>query len=200
MCTGNVTRLSNDTVEISELPIGRWTKDYKDYLMKMADRGGLRELTENHTENSVSFLLRLRPDAIDSLERSGRKGGLARALHLERNISLSNMHAFDGRGRLRKFHSPLDIIDEYWPLRLGAYRRRRDATLHAAAVEERMARSKAQFISDVQSGRIFMVDPTTQRLQVILLFVVFSHNNHIYAWPSRFSKHLFTFSLFLDMK
>ena len=29
VCTGNVTRLSNDTVEISELPIGRWTKDYK---------------------------------------------------------------------------------------------------------------------------------------------------------------------------
>ena len=34
--TGTFTRLSETELEITELPIGTWTRDYKDELEKMA--------------------------------------------------------------------------------------------------------------------------------------------------------------------
>jgi DNA topoisomerase-2 len=46
-------------VEIKELPIGTWTKNYKEFLEKMLEDGSdLIEFKEFHTNNRVHFWLK----------------------------------------------------------------------------------------------------------------------------------------------
>lgn len=63
---GNVTKYlvkgryeieDDDQLRILELPIGKWTRDYKTMLEKMALEDQIDEIREYHEENRVNFLL-----------------------------------------------------------------------------------------------------------------------------------------------
>ena len=41
--------------QISELPYGKWTSNYKDHLMYMCGKGDIKSFTEHHTTESVLF-------------------------------------------------------------------------------------------------------------------------------------------------
>lgn len=43
--------------------------------------------------------------------------GLVEHFKLYSQISLNNMHLFDKDGKIRRFGCPLEIIDEFFPLR-----------------------------------------------------------------------------------
>ena len=58
---GNAVKTGNNTVEVTELPAGRWTQEFKEQLEKwVADRAnhplGLQDFQEYHTDTIVHFL------------------------------------------------------------------------------------------------------------------------------------------------
>jgi DNA topoisomerase II len=48
-------------VHIKELPVGRWTKDYKEYIEEIMNEGATKivSMREYHTKNRVHFELEL---------------------------------------------------------------------------------------------------------------------------------------------
>ena len=49
---------------ISELPIGKWTQDYKNWLCEMIQEGKLvSSFKENHTDTEVSFTVNVKEEA-----------------------------------------------------------------------------------------------------------------------------------------
>lgn len=96
-------------LEISELPAGKWTSDYKDFLTKLVDEGDAVAVTQHHTSCSVRFELEV-ADGI-ALDR------LARKLRLETTLRTSNMHAIGDAGDIQKFENPLGIMKAWFPRR-----------------------------------------------------------------------------------
>jgi len=57
--TGVYTILSEDELEIKELPIGKWTRDYKTFLEELAQKDIIDDIREYHQENRVHFVLKI---------------------------------------------------------------------------------------------------------------------------------------------
>eukprot|EP01104_Vermistella_antarctica_P003959 TRINITY_DN1436_c0_g1_i2.p1 TRINITY_DN1436_c0_g1~~TRINITY_DN1436_c0_g1_i2.p1 ORF type:complete len:1331 (+),score=257.60 TRINITY_DN1436_c0_g1_i2:141-4133(+) len=106
----------NKTVTVSELPVGRWTNDFKRLLLKHmqepAKQRQIVDLREHHTENTVKFVITLSPDAPVDCEEDAIK-----FFGLSGNINANNMFLFDASGKIRRYSSPLEIIDHFYPLR-----------------------------------------------------------------------------------
>lgn len=57
--TGIYEIISEDELEIKELPIGKWTRDYKNFLEDLAQKDIIDEIKEYHQENRVHFILKV---------------------------------------------------------------------------------------------------------------------------------------------
>jgi DNA topoisomerase-2 len=49
--------LADNELEITELPIGKWTGDYKKMLEEMAQKEEVLDIKEYHQENRVHFIV-----------------------------------------------------------------------------------------------------------------------------------------------
>lgn len=57
MVTGRYEVEEPDILRITELPIGKWTRDYKNFLEELAQGDEIEEIREYHEENRVAFAL-----------------------------------------------------------------------------------------------------------------------------------------------
>lgn len=150
---GKIKQLNNKTVLIEELPIGVWTSNYKNHLLKMQSKGTITDFVEDHTTTKVSFKVRLKPSQLSRMKQSG----LEKSFRLKSNLQLTNMNAFDADGKIEKFYSAESIADAYFPTRLTLYHDRKSVLQskmdHAATV----LRNKARFIQMVSEGQIDLV-------------------------------------------
>lgn len=48
-----------DELEITELPISKWTRDYKNFLEELASKDEIEEIREYHQENRLHFIIKV---------------------------------------------------------------------------------------------------------------------------------------------
>ena len=115
--TGNIEQIDEQTVVISELPIGKWTTDYKQYLESVVIGGGgatekkedgaptvapfVKDFKENHTDTTVLFTVTCAPEKL--AEFNAEKGGLIKKFKIDTSVSTTNMHLFDIGSHIKKF-------------------------------------------------------------------------------------------------
>lgn len=122
-CSGEVSVLSDDTVEITELPIKTWTQNYKEAVIEpMLESDNKNEITisdfkEYHTDVTVKFVLKMPSANLVKAEAQG----LHKVLKLQTAIGTTSMVLFDGAGCLRKFNKPEDICHEFFHVRKQIY-------------------------------------------------------------------------------
>ena len=109
-------KMEGDT--ITELPVGTWTADVREKLDEMVKDGKLKDYTDMSTDTTVCIKI-----------KTDDKSVLDKILHDK--WKLTNMHAFDSRGVIRKYATPNDILKEYVGVRLSLYETRREAMLKA---------------------------------------------------------------------
>ena len=101
LSTGKIKKLSKTSVLISELPVGRWTNDYKMYLVKMQSKGEIQSFVENHTTTTVSFTVTMTSMQLTRMVRSGLK----KVFKLESSVPTTNIHAFDWDNNIVRYDS-----------------------------------------------------------------------------------------------
>jgi len=79
---------------------------------------------------------------------------LVKKLKLKSNISLQNMVAFDSAGVLKRYDSPEQIIEDFYPVRLRGYDARKRALMKQLVRDEAYARNKSQFVAQIISGEL----------------------------------------------
>jgi DNA topoisomerase II len=105
--TGIIEQVDECTLVISELPVGKATTDYKQFLETLVIGAGenplscIKEFKENHTDTTVLFTLILPAEKL--AEINAESGGVMKRFKLEGSTATSNMHMFDMEGRIRKF-------------------------------------------------------------------------------------------------
>ncbi|KAG6814411.1 hypothetical protein H0H92_007414 [Tricholoma furcatifolium] len=119
--SGIVKKLDEGTVEITELPIHSWTEKFKEGLELMIDKG-VKDYKEHHDNMNVHFVVNMNPQDLAKAEAQG----LLEYFKLTTKISTSNMMCFDFEGKIRKYETPEDIIEAFYPTRLAYYQKRKD--------------------------------------------------------------------------
>ncbi|KAJ7630419.1 DNA topoisomerase II [Roridomyces roridus] len=124
---GLVNKLSATSVEITELPVGKWTQNYKAELEAMiagkdSEPGTIKDYKEYHDNTNVHFVINM--DA-KNLEKAEEKG-LIEFFKLSSKFTTSNMICFDFDGKIKKYNSPEEIIEDFYPQRLAFYQKRKD--------------------------------------------------------------------------
>lgn len=131
---GNIAILPNNKIEITELPIGTWTQNYKENVLEVLlngpekDKGKnptvLSDYKEYHTDTTVRFVCTFSPGEFDKLY--AEDGGFHRVFKLTSSISTSQMHCFDHNNCLRRFDNANDILREFFEVRLQNYVKRKE--------------------------------------------------------------------------
>jgi DNA topoisomerase II len=156
---GSVERVDDTTLMITELPIRKWTQDYKVFLegMLTGDKKEdpcITDFRENHTDSTVSFTITAEKEMIDEFEKS--KGGLMAKFKLNSTVSTSNMNLFDTGGKIRKFKSAEDIMSSFYAIRLEFYVKRKARLVEKLSKEKRMLENKARFVEEVCRGDLIV--------------------------------------------
>ena len=91
-------------LEITELPAGKWTNDYKEFLDSLVDTKIVNY--ENHsTEDSVLFKIRMNTNGLTHDK-------IIKDFKLSTHISTANT-PFDENGNIKKYQCPLEIIRDF---------------------------------------------------------------------------------------
>jgi len=77
-------------------------------------------------------------------------------MKLSTTISISNMHLFDGEGRIKKYGSPEEILNEFYPLRLKYYEKRKQYLVDTLTKEWSKLDNKVRFILAVVKEEIIV--------------------------------------------
>ena len=123
------------TIRIRELPVGLWTKDYKEFLEEMlvkqeeGKKGTsppmthLKSFEEAYNDIDVDFILHMEHDAYHEAKRYPEE--FEKRFKMTTTYKTSNMVAFDVDGKIRKFATAKEILDQFYTTRLSAYTRRK---------------------------------------------------------------------------
>lgn len=146
-------------VRVTELPVGMWTQNYKEYLDScIKDRSNekskktfLKSFDDYCTESTVDFRLKLcEPHANYATKR------LRELLKMKSSMETNtrNMVLYDSRGKLRKFRHSGEIIEDYFDARIKGYVDRRLLLIRNLMDESNILEDRVKFIQGVLKGSI----------------------------------------------
>ena len=121
--SGEISVIGPDKVEITELPIGIWTQVYKETVLEPMLHGSdktpaiITDYKEYNTGTSVLFIVILNRDKLVELERDG----LHKAFKLQTTTTVTSMCAFDENQCLQKYDSSLQILRNFYKVRMETY-------------------------------------------------------------------------------
>lgn len=148
--TGNIQILPGDRVEITELPVGVWTQNYKENVLEALANGTekvkavVSEYREYHTDTTVRFVVSFAPGEFNRIR--SEDGGFYRVFKLTSSLSTNQMHAFDQNNCLRRFPTTMDVLKEFYKLRLEYYARRKDYLVGQLTAQADRLSDQARFI------------------------------------------------------
>ncbi|RHY91648.1 hypothetical protein DYB35_003287, partial [Aphanomyces astaci] len=151
---GKFEVIDDSTIVISELPVKTWTQSYKQYLETLLEANTIKDFKENHTDTTVLFTVILSPESLAAIQNA--PGGIPKKFKLESSLAISNMHLFDSNGQIKHYSSPLDIIEEFYGLRLEHYGFRKAAILKRLEHDILVLSNKMRFILAVIEGELIV--------------------------------------------
>lgn len=150
-------------IHITELPVGKWTNDYKVFLETIIkEQGIIKEFSEHHTDETVHFIITPTDESTADLPEER----LLQLFKLEEGILSSNMCSFDPTRTLKKYACPLEIIDEFYDVRLRFYEKRRQWLIQDKETTVKKLANQMRFIESFMNGDIKVFNtPKTQVIQ-----------------------------------
>jgi DNA topoisomerase-2 len=142
---GVIEKIDDTTIHICELPICKWTSDYKLLLEEMLTANQIKDFKEHHTDVTVSFVVYMTPEQMQ-MEPGNN---LYKKFKLWTTLSTSNMMLFDQHGKIKKYNSPNQVLDEFYQLRLAFYYKRKQFLLDEIQHDLTKISNQARFVQAV---------------------------------------------------
>ncbi|KAI4323425.1 hypothetical protein L6164_023032 [Bauhinia variegata] len=158
MVNGMIEEVNEEVFKITELPIRRWTQDYKQFLESITEGSPnikdplIEDFRQNGDDAIVDIEVRMKQEKIVMIMQEG----LMKKFKLTSTISTSNMHLFDHEGKIKKYDNPEQILEEFFPLRLEYYERRKKHKLDNLERHLMVLGNKVRFILGVVNGEIIV--------------------------------------------
>ncbi|XP_061348809.1 DNA topoisomerase 2-like [Gastrolobium bilobum] len=155
---GIIVEGDEQTFRITELPIRKWTQDFKQFLESLTEGTPnvkdplIEDFRQNGDDATVDIEVRLKLDKMAMVMQEG----LLKKFKLTSTISTNNMHLFDAEGKIKKYDNPEQILEEFFPLRLQYYERRKKLILDNLERLLLVLDNKVRFILGVVNGEIIV--------------------------------------------
>ena len=153
--------IADNKVQITELPIGTWTDDYKAFLEKLIDSkndGVVKDFNDMSTDKLVNITVIFHKKGyatkMESTQVEYGCNALEKYLKLYTTISATNMHLFDAKEQLKKYNTTEEIIDDYYDRRLELYAERKKHQLKIMGEELVLLSNKAKYITELLEDTI----------------------------------------------
>ncbi|XP_028375124.1 DNA topoisomerase 2-alpha isoform X1 [Phyllostomus discolor] len=169
--SGEVAILNSTTIEISELPIRTWTQTYKEQVLEPMLNGTektpplITDYREYHTDTTVKFVVKMTEEKLAEAERAG----LHKVFKLQTSLTCNSMVLFDHVGCLKKYDTVLDILRDFFELRLKYYGLRKEWLLGMLGAESAKLNNQARFILEKIDGKIIIENKPKKELIKVLI-------------------------------
>ena len=151
--TGVYKILNGTTIEVTELPIGKWTQVYKEFLESLVEANEIIDYKNNCDDTNISFKVVMQKIVIDNLIA---KNEVVKKLKLTSTINTTNMHVFDSECKIRKISSPEEIIYRFYTIRKQHFIKRKEYLIKTLESDLLLLDSKIKFIKLVIDEKIIV--------------------------------------------
>ena len=162
---GKYSFSDDDTMIISELPIGSWTDKYKEYLetliidSKVTDKKLLKKqvikyYNSHSTDEEVKFEIKFPKDEGYLFELDPVK--LEKTFKIASSINLGNMVLHNEHGILTKYDTIEEILMDFIDIRIKYYEKRRNLLMKEIKTEIDLLEIKIRFIMEFIEGKILI--------------------------------------------
>lgn len=193
LCKGSYKVLDSTTIEITELPVGRWTEDYKEILNKMVIERGSKENSkgviidyENQsTDSSVYFKVYLKPGYLSTAQWSdGEIDKVEKDFKLTttKHTSLTNIHLYNETNTVTRYNDVETIMREFCKVRLEIYEQRKEYQLSELDKHILLISSKCKFILEVVEETIVINKQTKEKIMFQLVDKYYPEINESYDY------------------
>ena len=175
MSKGKYNIINHSTIEITELPIGMWTENYKEVLNKMViERSGKNEgkgiiidYENQSTDTTVYFKIYLKHGYLSSAQWS--EGDIDRIekdfkLTTTKHTSLTNIHLYNEQNTITKYDTIESIMREYCRVRLELYQKRKTYQLNELEESIKIISAKCKFILDIIDDNVIIQKRTKDNI------------------------------------
>jgi DNA topoisomerase II len=158
---GIYQKLSPDKIRVTELPVGFWTDDFKELLEKLiepgVDKDGkkiaaiVKDYEDMSKDTTIDFTITFVKGKLDELENMKADNGcngVEKLLKLSTTNTTTNMHLFNAKDKLKKYETVLEIIDDYFDVRIEMYNERKNYMIQALEKELLYLSNKAKYIQE----------------------------------------------------
>ncbi|KAI9706126.1 MAG: DNA topoisomerase 2 [Candelina mexicana] len=154
--SGIIKQSGDNEVEITELPIRVWTQDFKDRLEEImkAEKipSFIKDYTDYNTHLKVHFIVQMEEKHM----KKALEEGLEDRFKLSRSVATSNLVAFDPQGRIHKYATVLDIMEEFYLVRIKFYEQRKQWQLADMQKSLDKLTNQARFIQMIIDGQLIV--------------------------------------------
>jgi DNA topoisomerase II len=178
---GKYDIISEDKIRITELPIGLWTDDFKEYLEKMTDttdKNGkkitplVKDYDDMSKDTTIDITVTLTKDKLSALCAKNLEHScteLEKSFKLFSQNSTTNMHLFGADDKLKKYDSPNEIIHDYFGTRYQMYDTRKEYLIKQIESELLILKNKHTYIQDILNGDIDLRRKKKKEITELLL-------------------------------
>jgi DNA gyrase/topoisomerase IV subunit B len=188
---GTFVKTTATKVDITELPVGMWTQDFKELLEEYLDKSqDIKNYESHYTETDIKFTLHFANSTICDEYLKIQDNGYTK---LENELKLvsskllgtTNMYLFNSKCQIQKYNGPLDIIREFYTTRLIYYQKRKDKILEDLIYDIQLLENKIRFIREVVAERIVVHKMKKDQLEKRLSDDQYSLHNGTYDYILR---------------
>ncbi|KAF2204575.1 type II DNA topoisomerase [Delitschia confertaspora ATCC 74209] len=152
--TGIIRQTGDNEVEVTELPVRMWTQDFKDKLQDIINAektpSFIKDYREYNSPHKVHFVIQMD----DKHMAAALEKGLEEAFKLSKTMATTNLVAFDAQGRIHKYATVLDIMEEFYHIRLRYYEKRKQNQLDQMQYQLEKMTNQARFIQMIIDGKL----------------------------------------------
>lgn len=160
---GNYHKTKNDTIVITELPLGKWTEEYTNFLNdKLRNKEYIVNYVDNSTETDVMITVKFKKEFNISLKESHvDENGLNELIKImklsETKIcSYSNMYMFDRGYHIKKFDNVVQIIEEFVKYKKEMYEKRKAYEIESLGAELKELSNRYRFIELIVTDKLVL--------------------------------------------
>uniref|UniRef100_A0A6C0D7B9 DNA topoisomerase (ATP-hydrolyzing) n=1 Tax=viral metagenome TaxID=1070528 RepID=A0A6C0D7B9_9ZZZZ len=160
-------------VSITELPIGTWTHDYKEFLEELCsvnDKESKKPVLKNYEDLynhvDIRFDLYLEPDYYDDVKDNAAE--FEKRFKLTTTWRTSNMVAFTHDLKIKKYDCVGNLMEEYYVTRLAKYEERRQKEIESLKRDAMEADAKARFLRGVLNDTIDLRRKSDEEIVAIM--------------------------------
>lgn len=152
-------RVDGAKVHIEDIPIvNGWIEPYEtkmDAKVSLAKDDGnkIENIKKNPGNNIINMVITFKGQ---ELQKMFKLGTLDKYLLMTQNMSVTNLNLFNADGKMTKYDSIEDILQEFYVFRLDMYEKRKAFYLLKLQNDLDIARYKVKFIKEYRDGTILI--------------------------------------------